>query len=349
MATKRHGLKTALAAFALIAAAAPALAQSAACSRMASQISAMERGAAGRGAAALRRQQNDLARTIAHARQLGCDRLQIPFFGGSRPPQCDGLNAQIQQMQANVSRLQAATFDDANAARALRARYENECRNPRPARAAAPNFIERLFGVRPEPQIEEELPPLTDDTPRKVERLRENDDGEQSAAIEDQRPSGGSMAVCVRVCDGGFFPVSYSARRGSLEDLQQLCTALCPNTAVRLYTRRQRGDMKSAVSIEGDLYKNLPNAFKYEKVADKSCTCKPPDQSWSQALAHAETMIDSKKGDINVTPEKAEELSRVAPARKPQTSRAKFDPDATAKILREKAAASRAQALPDDQ
>ena len=41
-------------------------------------------------------------------------------------------------------------------------------------------------------------------------------------------PHGGSLALCVRQCDGGFFPVSYAAQRHNLDELQDLCKALCP-------------------------------------------------------------------------------------------------------------------------
>ena len=42
------------------------------------------------------------------------------------------------------------------------------------------------------------------------------------------------------------------AHRGNLNELDNLCHALCPNAEVTLYTRSLYRDMKSAVSINGE-------------------------------------------------------------------------------------------------
>ena len=55
----------------------------------------------------------------------------------------------------------------------------------------------------------------------------------------------GSKAVCVRSCDGSFFPVSYSAGGGRLDELQDMCRALCPNADVSLYTYSPSADIQT--------------------------------------------------------------------------------------------------------
>jgi hypothetical protein len=128
---------------------------------------------------------------------------------------------------------------------------------------------------------------------------------------EDDTPRGGSMAVCVKSCDGSFFPVSYSAHRGNLDELNDLCRALCPNAEVTLYTRSLSRDMKSAISIGGEPYRDTTNAFKFEKSVEPSCSCKAPGQTWVQALADAERVLgNQRRGDMIVTPQQAEEMSR---------------------------------------
>ena len=77
---------------------------------------------------------------------------------------------------------------------------------------------------------------------------------------------GGALAICVRQCDGGFFPVSYSARRANLEELDTLCKALCPNAEVALYTKSLWGELDSAVSMSGESYGDHPNALKFQKT-----------------------------------------------------------------------------------
>jgi hypothetical protein len=176
----------------------------------------------------------------------------------------------------------------------LVAQYNAYCRGgAQIARTEPRGFFETLFGGRPEQQPDIMVPPLEDETPR-----------------------GGSMAVCVKSCDGSFFPVSYSAHRGNLDELNDLCRALCPNAEVTLYTRSLSRDMKSAISIGGEPYRDTRNAFKFEKSVEPSCSCKAPGQTWVEALADAERVLGSqRRGDMIVTPEQAEALSRPQEAK----------------------------------
>lgn len=299
--------------------AAHAAAQAVDCNTLALQIATLGRSAApDRGQEATRQAQADLAGMIGRARALGCDKPNFLFFG-SRPPQCDGLNAQIQRMQANVAQMRRTAYGDPGLRQQLQNKYDTWCRD---GLRKEPSFLDRLFGGD-----ERTYPP-------------------EEGPLEDpqqQTASGGPVAVCVRTCDGGSFPVSYSARRGDLGQLQELCTALCPNTEARVYTRSLSRDMHSALSATGEPYTDHPNAFRFEKVADKACTCKPPDRGWAEALADAERLLGQRKGDLIVTPQKAEELSRprkanAAPASAPQKGR-KFDPAATRKLIDERKAA----------
>lgn len=291
-----------------------AAAQAIDCNRLALQIaSAGQDSSAGRYTAAAQKQAAELARTSAYARSIGCDRVQFLFFGSPRPPQCDGLNAQIARMQGNLAQLQRAAHGGGSLRQQLQQQYEAYCRPRR-------GILEELFGTD-----RREYPPA------------EVPDETLEAQEERATPRGGSYAVCVRTCDGGYFPVSYSASRASMSDLQEQCSALCPNTEAKIFTRPLGGDMKSAVSAGGEAYVDLANAFKFEKTYDAACTCKPKDQSWAQALAGAEQLIEGRKGDIAVTPALAEEMSKPQPpgAKKRAT---KFDPEAARKALEQKRA-----------
>jgi hypothetical protein len=115
----------------------------------------------------------------------------------------------------------------------------------------------------------------------------------------------------VRTCDGGFFPVSYTAQRANLSDLQELCSALCPNAEVKVYTRPIGGDISKAVAADGAPYSDLENAFKFQKTRLESCGCKPKDKSWAEALASAEDLIEKRQNDVVVTPEKAAAMAKA--------------------------------------
>ena len=82
------------------------------------------------------------------------------------------------------------------------------------------------------------------------------------------RPASGgsSIAVCVRACDGSFFPVSYASPASRAESLQQVCRSLCPNTEVVPYSFPFGGTIDQAVSTTGEAYGRLPNAHKFEEL-----------------------------------------------------------------------------------
>jgi hypothetical protein len=119
---------------------------------------------------------------------------------------------------------------------------------------------------------------------------------------------GGSYVVCVRACDGSFFPVSYFG--GKPSELQEICQVLCPNAKVALYSFSFGGVIDEAVSANGEPYANLPSAHKFEQTFDATCSCRAPGQSWAEALAAAEAKYGHHPHDILVTEEQSKRLSR---------------------------------------
>ncbi len=285
-----------------------ALAQNAECARLQQAIAA-RRGSSG-AQAAVDRQRAELARTSAYARSLGCENRKFLIFGQDPPAQCGGLNDQISRMQANLADLQARAGGGAGD---LIARYNAQCGHAQPAGPS--NVFEALFGG--------------------LARLGAPSDDQSDARFEDHgdqpRPSGpsgdkgpvqahsGSYAVCVRTCDGSFFPVSYSGAGSRADSLEDVCRALCPNADMALYSFPFGGTIEEAASPTGEPYANLPNASKFEKTYDSSCSCRRKGQSWADALADAEARYGHEKHDILVTPEKSAEMARpiIDPKAKP--------------------------------
>jgi hypothetical protein len=129
------------------------------------------------------------------------------------------------------------------------------------------------------------------------------------------RNMAGDYTVCVRKCDGSFFPVSYVGAPRS-DALQQVCRSLCPNADVALYSFPFGGTIDEAVSSTGEPYSRLPNADKFEKSYDPACSCRAPGQSWAEALAAAEAKYGRHSHDILVSVEVAERMSRPVQAPK---------------------------------
>jgi hypothetical protein len=91
--------------------------------------------------------------------------------------------------------------------------------------------------------------------------------------------------LCVRSCDGYYFPISASASRSDLETHAKACQAACPGQEVTLfYQRTGEDDPKSAVSLDGRNYSELPAAFSYRTVYDPSCSC-TPEGGWAGIAA----------------------------------------------------------------
>jgi Protein of unknown function (DUF2865) len=276
------------------------LAQSSECIRLQQAIAdASRNGQSERYQAAAQKQRGELDRTAAYARSVGCDNHKFLFFGSAPPPQCGEINAQIGRMQANLDNLQARAGGGSGGRGELMARYNSQCVNG----GRQPNIFDAIFGAPPPPQNDMTIEPVSPDATPDLS-------GEAHA---------GSKAVCVRTCDGSYFPVSYSAFSVRLDGLQAMCSALCPNAEVSIYTYSPSADIDQAVSATGARYVDLPNALKYRQTFDSTCTCRQRGQSWADALANAEQMLGGQKRDIIVTPEKSAELSRprIDPKAKP--------------------------------
>ena len=287
------------------------LAQGAECARLQQAIAdASRNGQAERYQAAAQKQRGELDRTLAYARSIGCENRKFLFFGSAPPAQCGEINAQIGRMQANLGDLQARAGGGSGGRGELMARYNSQCGNG--ATGRQPNIFDAIFG-NPPPANDMTLEPISPDA---------NPDQNDGAA------HGGSKAVCVRTCDGSFFPVSYSAGGSRLDSLQDMCKALCPNAEVSLYTYSPSADIDQAVSISGARYVDSPNAMKYRQTFDSTCTCRKRGQSWADALAAAEQKLGTEsRSDIIVTPAKSLELSR--PRIDPKAKAAKPAPEAS--------------------
>jgi Protein of unknown function (DUF2865) len=245
------------------------------------------------------RQQAELDRLSAQGRRMGCEgRGFFSLFGG-QPQQCGPINNQIQQMRANLDRvladlerLRGNTADREGERRTILASLaQNDC-GPQyrqfASRGGGGGFLEQLFGGG------------TVITP-----------GQPSGPVGDTY-----RTVCVRMCDGYYFPISYSTTPASFPQDEQVCQRMCPAAEVSLYSHRNPGeDISQALSTAGRSYSELPNAFAFRKAFNPSCSCRPPGQTWQQALKHLEDNT-VEQGDIVVTEEQAKLLSQPADQRK---------------------------------
>jgi hypothetical protein len=134
--------------------------------------------------------------------------------------------------------------------------------------------------------------------------------------------SGTFRTVCVRTCDGAYFPVSFATTSERFVDDEKTCKALCPATEATLFAYRNPGeDINQAVSINGQPYTALPNAFKFRTEFNPSCACKAAGQTWSDALKSVDDKaLVEQQGDIIVTEESAKKMQQRAQPQPPKTA-----------------------------
>lgn len=278
-----------------------ALAQSPACNAWRSELASLQGQSSGdpRAAQAAQRVGGALSQAVNQYRAIGCERGGFLFFGEAPPPQCPGLRAQIGQLQAQFAALQRqAQGGPVEQRRAqLAAAIDNNCRAPQPR-----GFFDTIFGIEPRRgEIDSNLPELDPNQPTEPEKPR----------------LGGPYTVCVRSCDGYFFPLANSP--GGRGGADEMCQALCPGSETTAFGMSNGGDIQNAVSRStGQPYASLPNAGKYTRSFDAACGCRGQGQSWAQALKEAEYLLDKRKGDIIVTEQRAAELSRPREQRQDQ-------------------------------
>jgi hypothetical protein len=292
-------------------------AQSAACRQIEAELASLSRpgasdaGAYSRQSARARQRLGQVQGTMA---SLGCERGFV-LFGPQPPAQCGALRAEASNLRAVIAQYdgaarQASAGNPQRRAQLIAALDANNCRGARraPAQemAAAPppqprqrGFFEMLFGGGGPTYATETHPQAAVDP--------EADPSKQVIATPKKVVGGGPLAVCVRTCDGYFFPVNY---QGSDGEYEEICRASCPATEAKLFWMQAGGDLDTAKTEDGQRYTALPNAFQYRKAFDPGCSCKAQGQSWASALREADGLVSDRRSDITVTEERSLQMSR---------------------------------------
>src|SRR5713101_4706949 len=233
------------------------------CLRLEGQLALIDRGGVDpakaeqirRAEEAAAKQQSELDRLGQQSQRLGCQGAGFFSLFSGQSPQCIPLNNQIQQVRSNLNyfltetqRLQGNSGEREGQRRGvLAALGQNDCgpQYRQFANAGPGGFFETLFGINPNL-----APPSSVGIPL----------------------AGTYRTLCVRTCDGYYFPISYSTVPGKFAEDEALCRRLCPATEVFLYSHRNPGeDVTRAVSLGGRAYSELPTAFSYRKQLNPAC------------------------------------------------------------------------------
>jgi len=260
-----------------------------ACRQLEAELAATRGGGGGPGIVrkyddAITRQREQLAKARGRASDANCG---FTLFSRN-VSQCAAINASIQRMNANLDTLQAKRERLATGgtrrdrSRILAALDANGCRDDEIAPRRAPlreasrdngggNLFEQLFGRQDQELETPDAPDMPDsaDVPpddpsvRNIRRVINQPDG-----MDLPRLGGEFRTMCVRTCDGYFFPMSNAASAGDFERDQKNCESSCPGTEMQVFYSRgmdeDSGSMTS--SATGQPYSELPTAYLYKQA-----------------------------------------------------------------------------------
>lgn len=104
----------------------------------------------------------------------------------------------------------------------------------------------------------------------------------QASFDDDMRSGRGERTyrtMCVRLCDGFYFPISFATTRAGFFADQKQCTAACGEARLYVYPN-PGGDIAGMTDLSSRPYSLLPTAFRYRKAKVAGCLCRA--QPWSE-------------------------------------------------------------------
>lgn len=216
---------------------------------------------------AVSEQRDELAAANQRSAAMGCG-----FAPGSGGDQCRFVDARIERMEANLADLERK--------RTRLAERKASGRDRERAMLEARMEVEGCLGDGYAGRLPElDMAPVGEASPEEgglFDRLgRSGSDYERSDGNVISVPTGDAeysvkayRTMCVRTCDGYYFPMSPASSRDDFARDQQNCEFICPGTEMRTYYQPSGlsdvGTMMSTASEEP--YPDLPTAYLYRRA-----------------------------------------------------------------------------------
>ncbi|WP_305985084.1 DUF2865 domain-containing protein [Roseibium sp. MMSF_3544] len=281
-------------------------AEAASCSALKSELRQLQSGSSAQSPAAKkwtaqkRKQEKAISAASRDARHFGCS--------SASSSKCQQLNNKIKRMKANLSAIErqlaksgGASSKNTKRLRQVRAAIERQnCNAPVKTRQAnstkakdtekPKSLLSRLFNQNERVQ-------RTAVTPgdQEIATVRSR---RKSATSRPRLPAGGAFrTLCVRTCDGYFFPVSFSTGKSQFVNDEARCSEICPAAPTELYVyRNPGGDQSQMTSLAGTPYADQPFAFRYKTEFVEGCSCRDTKQSqrpsaWSEVSASSNSKV----------------------------------------------------------
>lgn len=120
--------------------------------------------------------------------------------------------------------------------------------------------------------------------------------------------------VCVRMCDGYYFPISYSTMQSQFRKDADVCQAKCAAPAELFYYQNPGAEMDQAVSVSGQPYSKMPNAFRHRREYVEGCSCRLAE--YKPDLI-GKTAAVQKRADTSASPPRRQQEGRPPGGRQP--------------------------------
>ena len=109
--------------------------------------------------------------------------------------------------------------------------------------------------------------------------------------------------LCVRLCDGYYFPVSFSTLQNHFQRDAQLCQSQCAAPAELYFHQNPGGAVEQMVSANGQQpYTSLKSAFRYRKEFVPGCSCKQAEYDPGALEKRAEAPAPPAAGPTAAAP-----------------------------------------------
>jgi hypothetical protein len=230
------------------------------CMQLQQELSATQGGGGDGGALAdldqqIAQQDRIYQGTQASMEDAGCyERLFIFGRALKRTPQCLNMNDRVEDARRQLARLQGQrqSLQRGGGNRRRQAELQdalqrNGCSGA-PPRSGGGGLFD-FFGGSREPEY-------------------------QTPIYRNIDPNGRYRTICVRLCDGFYYPIHYSIYGSQVAQDAEQCQQNCAAPA-ELYVYRNPGqEIQQAISLSGSAYMDLPVALKYRTEYIKGCSCK---------------------------------------------------------------------------
>jgi hypothetical protein len=131
--------------------------------------------------------------------------------------------------------------------------------------------------------------------------------------------------LCVRSCDGYYFPISHSASRKRFKIDEAVCKAMYGSAEANLFVHHNGSPPESAVSLKGKRLAREPYAFAFRESFNETCHAQ-----LKHGLNRLAAAFLAKAAEYSTAGAEAQVPASRAPPNPPQRAVAGIDPETVA-------------------